>query len=718
MNAIYIGTTKLSQAMHFGMQDVIDASGYALRKTGQKHQTRIEFDKLMGFDQTQALIDSDATVDMRAKRFVVNRPFFYAGNTTRGFNYVKIVIDVTNYDIVGAPTQSEVFYAFITNVTPNNSQSITCTFEIDWWHTFVCNNEALPSIFECYVVRDNVHNIVNTGGAPILQLDVGHGAEPIRLFDLQELESAYHYVSNETISNADTGNRFYYAKIVFSENPGKIQGYDFSNLGRDVNGLITVFIPVIVYHSDNIGGVVFYSDSVSADTILAADKGITWWGDLVHISKSPYCCSIEIIWDLPIVKSDLDGTYTFAGDSTATNVINFVIYSDRIGGVIKNEDPDKGVAFQVVTNFVYPNQKSIAVVELTGKCVEGIAATEEGVAADLESYNAPKNTCVFSAGATAEAQQYSHNRLRTEAYVDPKIAQPQFSKIQFNDNQGGILDIDTTQSNALKLELVKVCDYNGTNSKHKFYIDGYAGDHGKRYCGVNQKVSSLPLVNDALIDYLNANKNQMVTGLALAKRSAVLGGVAGVFGGVAGAGIAAAKQSPLGIIGGIAGAITSAANTALQIDTINQQHEAQIADLEQRADTVDSVAGNNAEFDISDHNGEIMRYIWSPSKKDRARLVEYFHKNGYAVGEWRHNSADIFTPISLDNMYYFDYLQATDIDFYTSSLQPPSQNISIECEIYLRNLFARGVRIWHGRTNASGHYEFFRTTYLNTRKEY
>lgn len=143
--------------------------------------------------------------------------------------------------------------------------------------------------------------------------------------------------------------------------------------------------------------------------------------------------------------------------------------------------------------------------------------------------------------------------------------------------------------------------------------------------------------------------------------------------------------------------------------------EAQTADLKEQVKTVESKAGNNAEFDLQADNGRIVRQIWSVDDNDRKRLAEYFHRNGYAVGEYQ-------TDISLDTMYYFDYIQATDINFYAAKNESEEQGRYMwnkPCDDYMRALFARGVRIWHGRRKAE-HFpvQLFNTSYLNTAKEF
>lgn len=708
--SIKFGNTKYAQSMRYGMTDVIDVTGYreAFPAKASGKSYRESFDELMGFYGMSPIETKCA--DMRTRTFVINDTALSYYSVAQARNYARLEID------------NNIYYIFITGAVQQNSNATLYSFEVDWWHTWICERGELPKLYEGFIVRDNKHYITThndvTSSKFYKLIEVGRGAENVNLFDLQELESAYHYSSVEAETTPDTDNHFYWAKITFSESPGTIEGYNLSNLRASTNGLYTVFLPLLQIHAP-------YATSTPLGAIYYASNGTTELGisysnlDAIYslinkISISPKCVSIEIVTDIPVIKSDYDGDVALGGQTVRlVKVIVNVPYNSS--DVYKKENNPPIFQFDTRWDLLSDN---IAKSTLNGHRIK--AQSEADI---LGILNTPRYTNTFYPNFLINdaRQHYKHTALRTEHYVEPKLAQPQYSKVIFTDNQGGTFEADTNQKGAIDGDIVKVCDYNGTNTKSKFYLDGYAGDKGKRYCGINQKVSALPLINDALVDYLNANKNQMTTGLAIAKRNAILGGVAAGVGGVVGAATAGAKGSALGVLASLGGAAAGIGKAVIEVDNITQQHNAQIADLEDQARTVDSVSGNNAEFDLADANGEIMRYIWTPSQRDRARLVEYFHKNGYAVGEWQSN-------ISLDTMYYFDYIQAQDINFYvsgsvrddanTQSAQPAA--MPYECEVYIRNLFTRGVRIWHGRRDGDGYVApaLFKTPYLNTAKEY
>ena len=139
--------------------------------------------------------------------------------------------------------------------------------------------------------------------------------------------------------------------------------------------------------------------------------------------------------------------------------------------------------------------------------------------------------------------------------------------------------------------------------------------------------------------------------------------------------------------------------------------------MKEQANTAERANGNNAEFDVIDNNGAIVRQVWRTSEKDSRRLIEYFHRHGYAVGE-------IQQDVSTDTMYYFDFIQCSDIIFgqeKNGKFTTLEEYIMFkECDEYIRNMYAKGVRIWHGRCPDSAQLkpQIFITPYLNTAKEY
>lgn len=729
ISKIYFGSGAYARQMRAGMQDIIDLKGL-------KENTKLydgvtvgfsdPFDVLMGFKQYYPTDTNHfqyktppfyVVPDMNKRCFAIQNDNFLDnpfGSNEICFNYFKAIISYTD----GSNT---IFYGFVTSQTQmNTANAMLFTFEIDWAHTsqllYKLNNAIRQpfDIKQAYVARDNKHHITKhydeIGALYTGEIAVGRGAENVRMFDLQELEAQTPYHPEDCRMLPDDEMRF--VKVTFSKDNTtfKFNNNDITlaQMQAGYNGLYSVFMPL--FKASDGRAIIFYYNNTAAEADLIGATAFSprYTFDLLHaIALCPDTVSIELVNEMPCIKKVQRGTVD------NFDVVNVIF--DNVSVIMNGKTPGTPPLFAIDTISGYG---------LTPKSKSTFMPFTPASASVLEFYNAPKQTCLFRTYAQAEGQSavikgdgYNHEEKRSDEPFEPKLAQPQFSNIEFTDNQGATFNVDLTQKNSINPVLTVVSDYNATINKRKFYLDGYANDHGKRYCAVAQKVSAFPLINDALIDYLNANKNQMTTGLALAKRNFIVGEVGALVGGVTGMAAGAAKGNPLAVAGAGVGAIAGAVKTGLNYDATLQRHDAQIADLKEQARSVESVAGNNAEFDIADSNGTIMRYKWTPSKRDRERLVEYFHRHGYAVDE-------IQQDVSTDTMYYFDFIQCSDIIFgqeKNDKFTTLEEYIMFkECDEYIRNMYAKGVRIWHGRCPDSAQLkpQIFITPYLNTAKEY
>lgn len=745
ISTIYFGSGAYARQMRAGMQDIIDLKGL-------KENTKLydgvtvgfsdPFDVLMGFKQYypndtnhfQYITPPFYVVpDMNKRCFAIqndnflNNPF---GSNEICFNYFKAIISYTD----GSNTT---FYGFVTSQTQmNTANAMLFTFEIDWAHTsqllYKLNNAIRQpfDIKQAYVARDNKHHITKhydeIGALYTGEIIVGRGAENVRMFDLQELEAQTPYHPEDCGMLPDDEMR--YVKIVLSE-PNTTVTFNQKTINifakyTGYNGLYTLFMPIFK-PSDDKQVVAYYDDTFIGACVGFQGQEPSFAFEFLHVlASSPSTVSIEVLNEIPCIKKVQRGTVNI-GVGTDTPAVQVLFKKRGTASIVRVDGYANGLP-PLIEVDAYDASLSKATF------MPSISAS----ASVLELYNAPKQTCLFRTYAQAEGQSavikgdgYNHEEKRTDEPYEPKLAQPQFSNIEFTDNQGATFNADLTQTKAINPVLTVVSDYNGTNNKRKFYIDGYANDHGKRYCAVAQKVSAFPLINDALIDYLNANKNQMTTGLALAKWKTIIGateeGLSGIIGTASSIGSYATSPvtantniaPPSSPFSSVASTVMGIFNQGLSYHMGMDMHHAQIRDLEEQARSVESVSGNNAEFDIADSNGTIMRYKWTPSKRDRERLVEYFHRHGYAVDE-------IQQDVSTDTMYYFDYLQCSDIIFGQEKNDKfttlEEYTMFRECDEYIRNMYAKGVRIWHGRCPDSAQLkpQIFITPYLNTAKEY
>ena len=694
---IYTANSKYAEYMYYGMHDVIDISTLAqtLNKTPYD-----AFDEIMDFK----LLSTDATVDMRAKTFVAPiRTGGYWSDSSHGMyllRYVRIVVEE-------APSRVSYYYAFVTSRSEINSDSSLCHFEIDWWHTLVINLEAGKKLAlgEGYVARSNAQKLTigvksETDTSVVWKkLDCGKGREDVVPYEMLTLESELPYENALANFSTFSDRDIRWIRFTFSQSnvaPEIFSGGLYTQRDELGTGLVYAFLPLIPR-----GTYKYVRQVLSGATIgYNYDEYLDYTNALTRsLTLAPTCVSVELIPSAPFI-SKVDSLRTTEGnlgieityDNNVVRALNPTIESlkDKIWLIQTGMD----------ATHILPKQSTYKI---------GVTS---------ESRNSPSFTRFFSGTSLS---YYSPQNLRRLYPIEPKLGQPQYSKTVITDNCGGSFTIDPSETNGDIEEIQVIADYTGSTFKRKWYVsDGenaYMHDYkGRRFFAVNDKMNGYPLVNDAYIDYMNGRRNQIINGLAVTKATAVTNLVSGAVQGAMGAsiGILGGGQ-PVSAIGNYTSSLAKNATNAIDsILTAQWNHEAQMADLNEQANSVEAAKGNNAEFDVIEGNGAIVRQVWRCSEKDTRRLVEYFHRYGYAVGEMQNN-------IKLNTMYYFDYLQVSDIKFVTDYQSLPTNYQFFGAfrgngaEEYIRKLFANGIRIWHGRKEATnGTPQLFSTAYLNT----
>lgn len=715
ISTIYFGSGAYARQMRAGMQDIIDLKGL-------KENTKLydgvtvgfsdPFDVLMGFKQYYPTDTNHfqyitppfyVVPDMNKRCFAIqndnflNNPF---GSNEICFNYFKAIISYTD----GSNTT---FYGFVTSQTQmNTANAMLFTFEIDWAHTsqllYKLNNAIRQpfDIKQAYVARDNKHYVKSPTNATKL-IDCGRGKENVTAYELPVLveETPYEYALANLSTFSDRDIK--YIRFTFSQSDVAQELFPNDiNPQRDElgTGLCYGFLPLIprgdyTYVRTVLNGVTIGSNY---QTYLGRLNAFTR-----ALTLAPTCVSVELIASAPFVKSV--SSLTTAQGNTG---IEITFDENVVVGVVPQIEGLKDNIYLLQTgvdaSHILPIRNSYKITNSTG------------------AVNCPPLTCGYTNDAFTT--NYKHGNTRQAVPLEPKLAQPQFATVSIVDNMGGGFNIDPLEPNG-DLETIQViADYTGSIFKRKWYLAddtrAYCNDiKGRKFFGVNDKMNAYPLVNNAYIDYMNGRKNQVINGLALAKRDFIVGEVGALVGGVAGMATGAAKNNPLAVAGAGVGAIVGAVKTGLDYDATLQRHDAQIADLKEQANTAERANGNNAEFDVIENNGAIVRQVWRTSEKDSRRLIEYFHRHGYAVDE-------IQQDVSTDTMYYFDFIQCSDIIFGQEKNDKfttlEEYTMFRECDEYIRNMYAKGVRIWHGRCPDSAQLkpQIFITPYLNTAKEY
>lgn len=697
------------------MHDVIDIPTLAqtLNKTPYD-----AFDEIMDFK----LLSTDATVDMRAKTFVAPiRTGGYWSDSSHGMyllRYVRIVVEE-------APSRVS-YYAFVTSRSEINSDSSLCHFEIDWWHTLVINLEAGKKLAlgEGYVARSNAQKLTigvksETDTSVVWKkLDCGKGREDVVPYEMLTLESELPYENALANFSTFSDRDIRWIRFTFSQSDVAAELFSgglYTQRDELGTGLVYGFLPLIPR-----GTYKYVRQVLSGATIgYNYDEYLGYTNALTRsLTLAPTCVSVELIPSAPFI-SKVDSLQTAQGnlgieityDNNVVRAVNPTIEAlkDKIWLIQTGMDSE----------HILPKQSTYKI---------GVTS---------ESRNSPSFTRFFSGTSLS---YYSPQNLRRTYPIDPKLGQPQYSKTVITDNCGGSFTIDPSETNGDIEEIQVIADYTGSTFKRKWYVsDGenaYMHDYkGRRFFAVNDKMNGYPLVNDAYIDYMNGRRNQIINGLAVTKAVGIANAVSGaiesnlnaslsILGGIYTAGSGAPNAGASGgsqVVRGVSNytsSLTGNVINGIQTALIAQwNYDAQVADLKEQANSVEAAKGNNAEFDVIEGNGAIVRQVWRCSEKDTRRLVEYFHRYGYAVGEMQNN-------IKLNTMYYFDYLQVSDIKFVTDYQSLPTNYQFFGAfrgngaEEYIRKLFANGVRIWHGRKEATnGTPQLFSTAYLNTTTE-
>lgn len=658
-------------------QDVIDIYGL-------KQNAGYDYDGIMQIGNLDVF--PNITPNMTDNYFDVPIPYYGYGAAGWGHIAPYVKASVGTYE----------FYLFIDRVEAINSEETRCYFSIDWWATWYCNRGATKPLYTlkgAFVNRSNRH-IVTTPSEGITEVKAGQGRETIQAMNLPVLHSEVAY---KTVAIGDDSDvRF--LRFTFSDKK-QAEGIfqDLLPTKNDLsNGLYYCFLPLIPagkYGAIRIRAGTFQIQQSYANYIKYTNAATR------VLTLTPACVSVELLPLIPLIKS----TDTFS-TTQGNRGIEIVLDTDKCLVTTSTDAALKDNVVVIQTGVINGDK----VYEMPR-----VATFMPTVEAEGDGGNFPVGTAYYD--AVGLAQYYTHNNFRDQYPVEPKLAQPQYTRCVFTDRAGGELVIAPHQHGSEIQKLQVIGDYLGSTFKQKYWLsDGvkaYANDKdGTSNAGINDKLYSYPLINDAYINYMNGRKNQIINGLAVTKATGIANtvsrGIEAI--GTLGVGIGDPKKASID-------AGHQAINDLQNVLKSEWAFEAQTADLKEQVKTVESKAGNNAEFDLQADNGRIVRQIWSVDDNDRKRLAEYFHRNGYAVGEYQ-------TDISLDTMYYFDYIQATDINFYAAKNESEEQGRYMwnkPCDDYMRALFARGVRIWHGRRKAE-HFpvQLFNTSYLNTAKEF
>lgn len=208
----------------------------------------------------------------------------------------------------------------------------------------------------------------------------------------------------------------------------------------------------------------------------------------------------------------------------------------------------------------------------------------------------------------------------------------------------------------------------GVSPMTKYYLEGYKGDYtGSVTALINNSINDLTVASSALADYLALNKASATTGLAV--NTALDVGVTALR-----TGVGIAGKNPFAI----SNAISDVSGIGRRI--LNENFKRQ--DLEQGPLNFKS-KGNNIYSYMQQYGKDIGVQLCHYDLKGEYKnfAYKYFRNFGYACKE-------IKTP-DLKSRYYFNYIEIPDVNLST--------NIDNEYIQQIKNVYSKGITIWHYR---------------------
>lgn len=191
--------------------------------------------------------------------------------------------------------------------------------------------------------------------------------------------------------------------------------------------------------------------------------------------------------------------------------------------------------------------------------------------------------------------------------------------------------------------------------------------------------NELMLSNDAYLNYMKNNREQIITTQTLNTTKTAIG-VASIVGGGAliassvatgGAGIGMG----LGLIaGGIGSTVSGVGNIASEI---TKQH-----DYKNKVDETKSTA-NTLMIDIAEGKDKYYLTKYKIHDKYKERVYQLFMKQGYLVNEYR--------KPNLTSRYYYNYIQCSYVELNPQAIPQDAVRRIIE------NIYLNGTTIWHYR---------------------
>lgn len=247
-----------------------------------------------------------------------------------------------------------------------------------------------------------------------------------------------------------------------------------------------------------------------------------------------------------------------------------------------------------------------------------------------------------------------------------KLWQYPYTKLQINDHVSTPLEIQQHLLEDKNSATLGVRQNVNASGMYSLFVDGYKNDDGRRE-GVVSQGNQIAISSDVYLDHMTANQSQF----KLAKTTSYLNIAKGVIGGA----IGLVSANP-----GIAlqNAVNDVVGSGISIANLNAQQK----DLMNEGLTVKNVSGDTT-FNLNDCDDYIYLYRLQYEESQMERLGWYFHLYGYQQNK--------VMKVNLKSRSRFNYIKTLECNL-TGNIQKNHLET-------LKNIFNRGVRIWHVDNN-------------------
>ena len=568
----------------------------------------------------------------------------------RGYNYMYVEEFDDRVD------KTFKWFAFITALERTNKDTVIIRYELDYWQTYFFKpngDKAVTDILDAFVKREHVDRWSTTS-----------------------TPNVYKPIYSRTIEGLEVGE-------MLKEEQSRYDYYLYKNGEKTNIGVI----PYLVIHNGELDGELnILTTQINNINLLKTRMFLMF---KINTSKNVYYRTLE---NNELVYYLIDKN--FVGNLFAYNNVDIKNFDIRLDNIIK-----------IVKLNYLPFRLNI--VEENNE--EMVISTHD----ELPSQPSPhKNTYLTPLSYIAQSfasptvyalmiEVYNHIPYadNQQRYQIGEIKLPLLSHIvNINDNASMSFEpkLDTREFTYHVISSSKsenlVLYYENFNDDVKLYVNNsldvwtydelvvtnYGNDDV--FNNLRTKLNNeLMLSNDAYLNYMKNNREQIQTTQNLNATKTAIGVASIVGGGALIASSVVTGGSGLGMgLGLIAGGIGSTVSGVGNVySEMSKQH-----DYKNRLDEVKSSA-NTLMIDIAEGKDKYHLTKYKIHDKYKERVYQLFMKQGYLVNEYR--------KPNLTSRYYYNYIQCSYVELNPQAIPQDAVRRIIE------NIYLNGTTIWHYR---------------------